>query len=79
MQLQILDPGLARVYGLPVQDTTTAEIEAEYRARGWTEAQVRQHLACAIAAGAVRVAEDEVAAVERVVHLVDERPRRKGG
>ncbi len=58
--LILLDASKAETFGLPTANATEQEIIAEYTAKGWTEDQIKNHIECAINAGAyVRKGEKE--------------------
>ena len=58
MQLKLLKPGLADVYGLPREDTSEETILAMLKARGMTDAEAKYHLNCAVIAGLYQLIDD---------------------
>lgn len=58
VRLRLVNPEKARVYGLPLADTTVAAILEEYRAAGWEDEAIRRHIGCALAAKAYEIITD---------------------
>ncbi len=50
-QLTLLDADKARIYGVPVEDTTTEVVLDQLVGRGWPRADAERHLGFALAAG----------------------------